>query len=740
MAFVNVTLLNRNDSAFVKGTVSGEDGRFTLDSPCNGGIIKVTCIGYKTVYKDCEGDDMGVVTMLEDSKQLGEVVVKASLPQTVLKNGGMSTNVAGTILEKAGTMDNLLDRIPNVSDQNGDIKVFGRGTPLIYINGRQMRDRSELDRLQSDNIKSVEVITNPGASYPAGTKAVIRITTKKAQGEGFGFDASTEGEYDEKNNFGGYGKLDMNYRKNGLELGAYAFGMKQYLPDSKDLQQLTYLDNTWNQKNKIEQKSKLTTMNYRLNASYQFNDSNSIGANFGFLRNPKHTWNGGMETNVLQDEELAEISNSHLHIFNQKTNLSSNLYYVGKIGQLGIDFNADWLWSKENEDNTTSEHYQETGHDAQSQLANSVTSKYNRLLASKLELTHPLWGGDVTLGGEYSFTNRNSNYTIVPSSLADDDRSRIHEGMASAFLTYNRDFGKLNMEAGLRYENINFKYYEDGQYMAGQSKNYGNWFPSLSLSMPVGKVQMQLSYASDINRPSYWALRNSVQYDNRYTYESGNPFLISEIERNLSYDAIYKWISFNMTYTHTSDPLYQNTELYKDNATIGLMTTVNGKSYDGVSASLNLQPKFGFWHPSFSAMVEKQWFRMETREGRYLDKPLAMLRFNNTFDTKLAMFTVMMTYITKGYEKNTYFNKPMFGTNLSVYKSILSDRLSFQLYVYDLFGSNDQHLIQKYGKLKEIVCNSRSISKVSLTIRYKFNTARSKYKGTGAGQEQKDRI
>lgn len=85
-----------------------------------------------------------------------------------------------------------------------------------------MRNRSELDRLQSDNIKSVEVITNPGARYAASTRAVIRITTKKIQGDGFGFDASTTGEYDEKKNFGGFGQLNMNYRKNGLDLGAYA--------------------------------------------------------------------------------------------------------------------------------------------------------------------------------------------------------------------------------------------------------------------------------------------------------------------------------------------------------------------------------------------------------------------------------------------------------------------------------------------------------------------------------------
>ena len=253
LAFANVVLLNRTDSAFVKGTVSGEAGSFVIDSSCNGGIIKVTSVGYKTICKDCTGENMGIIKMEEDSEALGEVVVKSSMPKTILKNGGMTTTIVGSVLEKAGTMENLLDRIPNVSAQNGSIKVFGRGEPVIYINGRQMRDKSELDHLHSDNIKSVEVITNPGVRYAASTKAVIRITTKKIQGEGFGFDAKTTGEYDEKKNFGGFGQLNMNYRKNGLELGAYAFGARQYQPDNKDLQQKTYLDKTWNQKSEIRQ-------------------------------------------------------------------------------------------------------------------------------------------------------------------------------------------------------------------------------------------------------------------------------------------------------------------------------------------------------------------------------------------------------------------------------------------------------------------------------------------------------
>lgn len=740
LAFANVVLLNRTDSAFVKGAVSGEDGSFVIDSSCNGGIIKVTSVGYKTICKDCTGENVGIIKMEEDSKMLGEVVAKSSLPKTILKNGGMTTTIVGSVLEKAGTMEHLLDRIPNVSAQNGSIKVFGRGEPVIYINGRQMRDKSELDRLHSDNIKSVEVITNPGARYAASTKAVIRITTKKIQGEGFGFDAKTTGEYDEKKNFGGFSQLNMSYRKNGLELGAYAFGARQYQPDNKDLQQKTYLDKTWNQKSEIRQVGIIEAMNFRLDASYQLDANNSIGANFGFLRNPKQTCDAIMTTAILQDEDQTESSDSHANFFEQKSTLSSNVYYVGKIGKLGIDFNTDWLWSKNNEDVVTKEQYQEVGMDAQSQTVHSLTDKKYRLLASKLVLSYPLLGGELSLGGEYSNTHRTSKYQVVPTNFVSDDDSRITESMTSSFLTYSRDFGNLSLEAGMRYEYIDFNYYEYGKYVPGQSKSYGNWFPSLSLSMPVGKVQIQLSYAADINRPSYHNLRSGIQYDNRYTYETGNPFLVFQISRNLNYELAYKWLTFDMTYSHTSNPIISTVETYKDNPAIGLMKPVNGNSYNDVEASINLRPSFGIWYPSFTASVDKQWFDMETHDGKSLNKPMASFRFDNTLNTKLGMFTWMMSYITKGHEENQYLYKPMFCTNVSVYKAFLKDRLSFQLFIYDLFGTNDSHMIAHFGKIKEMVYDGLSTSKVSLTVRYKFNTTRSKYKGTGAGESQKNRM
>lgn len=739
LSFANVVLLNRQDSSFVKGTISGNDGGFLIETSCVNGIIKVSSVGYKTTFKDYNSEDVTVV-LAEDRKTLGEVVVKSNLPKTILTNGGMKTTVAGSVLEKAGTMDNLLDRVPNVSAQNGSIKVFGRGEPMIYINGKQMRDKSELDRLRSDNIKSVEVITNPGASYPASAKAVICITTKKTPGEGLGIDATAMGEYDEKDNLGANGRVNVNYRRNGLELGAYASVAKQYQPDYKDVQQVTYLDKTWNQKSKVRQTGVTESMNYRMDASYQIDTDNSIGANFSYLRNPEKSWNGDMNTSILQDETLSESNNSHTDLFGQRSNMSSNIYYIGKIGKLGIDFNTDWLWDKARQNDITDEHFQEIGQDWQDQAVRSTTNTRNHLLASKLVLTYPLLGGELSVGGEFSNIHRTSKMQVVPTNLVNDDNSRVTESMASSFLSYSRDFGALSLEAGLRYEYIDFDYYEYGKRIAGQSKTYGNWFPSLSLSLPVGNAQMLLSYSSDINRPSYQSLRSAMQYDNRYTYETGNPSLLSEISRSFDYELSYKWLTFDVTYSHTSNPIMQYVNTYKDNPAIGLMKPINGKAYDDIESSVTLQPTFGFWHPSLTTSIVKQWFNMDTNEGKALNKPMASFRFDNTFDTKLAMFTLMMSYYTKGHERNIYFRKPMFCTNISIYKACMKNRLSFQLFVYDLFGTNDQHFIAYFGKMRNMIYDAQSTSKLSLTVRYTFNASRSKYKGTGAGLEQKGRI
>lgn len=737
--FANVAMLQSKDSVFVKGVVSDENGSFILNTPHQNGILKVTCIGYRTVFLNVTDDNLGVIVLKEESMTLGDVIVKSSLPKSKLKNGAVITTVAGSILEKTGNIYNLLDRIPNVTTQNGKINIFGIGEPVIYINGKKVRDNTELDRLNPDEISTVEVKQNPGAQYASNVKAVIRINTKKRTKDGFGFETRTFGKNDENSRIGGYEQLNINYQKKGLETFTVLKIKDAESSIKQDLVQNTYVDNVWHQRNDIKGSIRNRQLYCGLGVNYQISNNSFIGASFNFNRMFNKAVSN-IATTIYKDYAFTEESASDIAKPGNMSLASSNVYYMGKIGIVDINFNTDWLWDKDFSKVNTLERYQEYGGDWQDKAVHTKTNTKNELFASKLTLTLPLWKGQLSFGGEYSNTNRNSSYDVQPMGLLDKQDNRIKEGMASVFCDYTRKFGQLRVLAGIRYENTDFNYYEEGKRIPEQSKRYGNLLPSLSLSLPVGKTQMQLSYGATIKRPSYYDMRSGIGYDNRYTYESGNPFLVSEISRNINYMVSYKWLMAEGIYTHISDPIVMLTQSYKDNPNIALIQNVNWKPYNRIGASLSASPKFGIWHPSLSFHFFKQWFDMETHGGHGLDNPKITVRFDNTIDTKFCTISLLLTAQTKGDDETSYMYRNYFSSNLSIYKSFLKGKMVVFFYANDLLGTGNMHSKMYSGSMREIIHHDYSISEYSLTIRYRFNVAKKKYKGTGAGQSQKSRM
>lgn len=737
--FANVAMLQSKDSVFVKGVVSDENGSFILNTPHQNGIVKVTCIGYRTVFLNVTDDNLGVIVLKEESMTLGDVIVKSSLPKSKLKNGAVITTVAGSILEKTGNIYNLLDRIPNVTTQNGKINIFGIGEPVIYINGKKVRDNTELDRLNPDEISTVEVKQNPGAQYASNVKAVIRINTKKRTKDGFGFETRTFGKNDENSRIGGYEQLNINYQKKGLETFTVLKIKDAESSIKQDLVQNTYVDNVWHQRNDIKGSIRNRQLYCGLGVNYQISNNSFIGASFNFNRMFNKAVSN-IATTIYKDYAFTEESASDIAKPGNMSLASSNVYYMGKIGIVDINFNTDWLWDKDFSKVNTLERYQEYGGDWQDKAVHTKTNTKNELFASKLTLTLPFWKGQLSFGGEYSNTNRNSSYDVQPMGLLDKQDNRIKEGMASVFCDYTRKFGQLRVLAGIRYENTDFNYYEEGKRIPEQSKRYGNLLPSLSLSLPVGKTQMQLSYGATIKRPSYYDMRSGIGYDNRYTYESGNPFLVSEISRNINYMVSYKWLMAEGIYTHVSDPIVMLTQSYKNNPNIALIQNVNWKPYNRIGASLSASPKFGIWHPSLRFHFFKQWFDMETHGGHGLDNPKITVRFDNTIDTKFCTISLLLTAQTKGDDETSYMYRNYFSSNLSIYKSFLKGKMVVFFYANDLLGTGNMHSKMYSGSMREIIHHDYSISEYSLTIRYRFNVAKKKYKGTGAGQSQKSRM
>ena len=741
LAYANVVLLQA-DSTFVNGTITDEMGDFRLMKDEKGTLVRISSIGYTTIYKKVSGGDFGTIRMTSDAQLLGEVVVKGDLPVTRVKGDAMITSVTGTLLEKAGTAENLLNQIPNVTAQDGSVSVFGRGTPEIYINGRKVRNSSELDQLSSANVKSVEVVNNPGARYDASVKAVIRITTKKMKGEGFGFNNRLYFRHKRGYGLTSLEQFNFNYRKNGFDLGGMLYGTITNLGDDKYLTDHTYLDKHWKQTNRIEQTYQYQRLSTQLSLNYQINDNHTVGIRHDFTRYPKYEWEDmTIESDIYLDDVLTETSTSVGNAKAPQTSHRANLYYNGKAGGWSIDLNADGLWRKDGQWVESKESITEAGKEPWMQTVNTDSKTKNNLYAVKLILSRSLGGGNLAFGGEYSHNDRTNRY-VNPQGILEDDDSRFKEGSTSAFVEYGRNFGKLNLLAGLRYEYVDFKYYDQGKLMEEQSRTFKKLFPSIVLNMPVGKVQMQLSYAIDVERPSYSALRSNITYANRYTYETGNPFLVPSYTNNFILNASYKWISLMAGYQHIEDAIIGVNRAYsEENPSVTLLTRDNMPSYDVFNASLTIAPRIGIWRPQWRLVMRKQWYTADTRNGKEkLNRPLFGINWQNALQLpKGILLNVEGTFSTKGYLENLEYPENVIILNMTVQKSFFKNRFNVQLFAYDLLEQNSLRTITYSGiRTMEIVPDSRR--QFGMTLRYNFNQAKNKYKGTGAGASQKARM
>lgn len=741
LPYANVVLLSLPDSTFVSGTITADDGSFSLEATSPDQLVRISSIGYTTLYRPVTPPDLGTVCLKSDAQLLGEVVVSGSLPITRIKGNAMVTGVSGTVLEKAGTTEQLLDKIPNVTSKDGEINVFGRGTPEIYINGRKVQDPGELDRLSAENVKSVEVINNPGARYGAEVAAVIRIVTRKAEGEGFGFDNRTTAQY--KRDWSASEQFDFNYRKGGFDLSGMLFGSRRFGWIEKTLIQDTYLQEHWRQDSHIYDETISRNFEAQLALNYTPNENHAFGIRYDYYKTPYSRANIDMVTDVSRNEAFAEHTENPQLTDNENDSHQLNAYYNGTAGSWNIDLNLDGYWETNDKDNYQDEQTRLEDGTEQARKVSTFSDIRNTLYAARLVLSHPLGGGELSFGGEYTYTNRKNRFQN-PEAIIDDDDSRIKENMGAAFAEYARNFGKVQAQVGLRYEYNASAYFEEGTRIEEQSKDYSNLFPSLSISFPIRSLNVQLAYRTDIAHPSYWNLRSNILYVNKYTYETGNPFLKPTLTHSLTLGATYRWIQFTGGYNRVKDDVTNVTRLYDENdPTVMLMTLANMPAYDKLFAGLTLTPTIGIWSPQWRFQINKQWYTAPTPQGNLkLNNPMGTIVWNNNLKLPLGfMLDADFSYMTKGNAKNGRFLKPMWRADLSLQKSFLNDQLNIRLDTENIFDSYRRDFLMYVSDMQTMHMKEFSTHCTArLTVRYKFNAAKSKYKGTGAGSEQLKRM
>lgn len=736
IAFANVMLLNRSDSAFVVGAVTKDDGTFILSADSSDGLLKVSSVGYKTRYIDAKQDSVGNIQMQPDTQMLGEVTVKGHRPVYRLTAEGMQTNIEGTVLSQLGTADDVLKHVPGIIVKDDTYEVFGKGVPIIYINGRLMRNKKELEQLKSIDIKSVELITNPGAKYDATVEAVVKIRTIRKTGDGFSID--TWGRWRQGRKAQETASVDVNYRHSGLDLFGSLWANKgEYLQQSEITQEVQ-IDNLWQQQNKLQ--SDISSRDYSLEGgfNYELADNQVLGAKYEITLPANEDETLSLISNVTVDGNFYDQwENQTREQKKSDTGHKLNAYYVGKVGKLDVDWNIDYLHNGYNEHSAIAETCQ-VEDDRTITAENKVRS---RMLASKLTLTCPLLGGSLDFGAEYTHTDRHDDY-VTPQDFVQSTYSQLKEQSISPYAEYTRMIPRLGqIRAGLRYEYVTFDYYENRQLAEGQSRSYGNIYPSASLGTRLGKVMAQLSYSAKTTRPTYRQLSNDVFYGNRYTLQRGNPLLENSTVHTISFQGVWKFLQFSLSYSDERDAIIHWME-QMNQSTVTMVTYKNIPSLKSFTPFVSIAPTVGIWHPQFSFGVRKQWLTLEAIQGDiHLDKPIVILQSNHMFAFSPSLTGELnFSYQGKGDYQNVSQTCRQAVLNVSLVKTFLDGRLSLKLAGEDLLDRNHDDNLCHNHQVQFYQNNYYDRRRFVATLRFKFNTAQSKYKGTGAGNDEKRRL
>ena len=732
--YATIALLSPIDSTIVGHGVSNENGSFVI--PCNSRkvLARITYIGYKTVNRIYNNTEMGIIKLQPKTMIVKGVVVKGDRPQYKMLSGGMEVAVEHTLLSKMANTFEVLSLLPRVSVDGQKISVFGKGTPIVYINNKRVNDNNEIVNITPDNIKSISVITSPGAEYDAEVESVIRIRTKERRANGFSLRADAFGKYNKW--MSDYELISARYQTKKFEIANSLWTMGTHDGEENNLITDIYLpDKHYYNDQLIHLDTNNRFLSEKLSADYSLNDSNSIGGSYryyGMLKGRTNSvsrqdvlLNGMAHGSIDQEEVMKPFLSLH----------QADIYYVGKVGHVGVDFNATYYAVKNRRNDEGFEISKELGN----QEVHSSNRQNSDMWAGKLVVNIPLWKGNMSVGTEMSKTDSHGTFLneeqLVPSTKTD-----IHERNIAGFAQYGLVLNKWTVGLGVRYENIVRDYLSDGVKQDDVSRKYNNFFPNLSVSWNKGNWNWQLNVNEKIHRPSYRQLGNFMQFDNRFLYEGGNPTLQPEKVFNVEAMMLYKWLNVSVGYKYLKDVMEWTKYIYPGKE-FAYNTSLNFDHKQLLYASVHVSPKLGIFRPTWGFNYNQQFF--DTRKygaSKALSKPLLSCSLNNNFALSETMNAAIRLNASTTHADGFLMMKSGYSVNLQFNKSFANRTWIIYLSANDIFKTAKERWTMYglgAGTTKDCYNYTRSIS---LQVTYNFNAKRSKYKGTGAGNEEKSRL
>ena len=442
----------------------------------------------------------------KDTLQLREVVVRATRPLAKLNSEGFVTEVKGTVLEELGFAKDVMGMLPGVLNNNGSIEVFGKGKPVFYINGRIVRNNIEVEQLKANQIDKITVITNPSSRYASTVGSIIKITTIKKVGDGFSFDNIAT--FGCRNYMYGKDNLDLNYRIDNLDVfGTLGFEKGKNTNSSKNVQ------NSWLSSHHQQNTTMKSTQHSMLiDGKWGFDFSSSPKLSFGAFYQVSYAptkTNSSIMSSLYSDDVIESETSAYKDIKLRDLEHLLDGYCHGGWGKWNLEMTFDLMWKKTRENQNVIE---QTGINQDFGIKDVG---HARLMATELYASHPFLKGNFSFGVDFTNSSREENSESENSIMAGEN-NKIQELNMAYYVETMQHLGNVTFRIGGRYEHVNSEYFIGGRKNHEQSHVYDKFFPTASLSLPIGKTMVQLSYSKQCYRPLYSQLSNTVHYVNKY--------------------------------------------------------------------------------------------------------------------------------------------------------------------------------------------------------------------------------
>ena len=732
--FANVIALDA-DSVFINGNVSGEDGMFRIEATKQAALLKVSYIGFEEqIIPIQEGKtDMGIIKLSDSNLSLSEITVIGHKPLVSMEKGVLTTSVANSLLSSLGTAEDVLKHIPGLDAKDDKYTVLGKGEAVIYIDNRKVQDNSELQNLASENILKVELITNPGAEYDAETRSVLKITTNKKRENGFSM--SLRGVAKQNHKFSHGEKIEMNYHHEGLNVFALYGFQDSKMREVYDLDYQIAGDTLWQQKDISIYHKKSLSHDLTTGIQYDWKKKHTVGARYRFVTND-FTNNPATGTyEIYANGVLTEQTNTSGPNFSDTKAHQLNAFYQGTFtDKLNLQVDMDYVKQNQGHNSETRE---------ESLLNNNLITTFTEndnhfsLYAGKAVLRHQANENlSFQYGTEYSLVKGDGIF--LSNAVPNNDFMNREEKIA-AFASTDFMLKKLAVALGLRYEYVKSKAEEYGETTV--NKNYSNLFPSLSLSLPIKDVNMSLNFSNRVSRPAFSILNNNISYTSKFHQEMGNPALQPMKIYDLDYSIGYKFLQFRFNYQYINDYISLYTQPSEVSQAVTLTSFINYPKYQQIVASLIAEHRIGFWTPSFTASVYKQFFSTNF-EGivHHYEKPSFDFTLDNYFNLPWGIILNVDLMYNTGGNFDTQHYEPYGTIDIGLRKSFLNDALQISLWGYDLGKWQDYTTKEQLGRLYTHRYADTDTRSVALTITWKFNNFKNKYKGQSAASQEMNRL